>query len=352
MTKKDSSKSTITNIEEVGEFGLIDKLTADFKTINKSTVKAVGDDTAVIESGDNYTLVTKDLLVEGVHFDISYTPLKHLGYKSVIVNLSDIYSMNGSPSQIVVGIAVSSRYSVEALKEIYSGIKLACEKYSVDLVGGDTCSSQAGLFISVTAVGHVEKSKITYRKGAKQNDLICVSGDLGAAYAGLLILKREKEVFKVNPNAQPDISKYSYVLERQLKPEAGEHIINILKELDIMPTSMIDVSDGLASEVMHICENSKTGAQLFEEKIPIDPETIAVADEFDINPTTFALNGGEDYELLFTISQKDYEKIDIKSHIKIIGYITDASEGVSVITNAGQQVPLKAQGWDAFKSGK
>ncbi len=349
---KDNKNREITDIKDIGEFGLIDKLTEGFVNTQESTLLGVGDDTAIIDSGDQMTLITKDLLVEGVHFDITYTPLKHLGYKSVVVNLSDIYSMNGTPSQIIVGLAISSRYTVEALSEFYEGIKLACKKYNVDLVGGDTCASQAGLFISVTAVGHAKKENITYRKGAKKNELVCVSGDLGAAYAGLLILKREKEVFKVNPNAQPDISSYSYVLERQLKPEAGAHIIKVLEELDIMPTSMIDISDGLASEIMHICTNSKTGASIFEEKLPMHPETIAVANEFEINPVTFALNGGEDYELLFTISQNDFEKIDIKSHIKVIGYITDESEGVNLITKAGQQVPLQAQGWDAFKSDK
>ena len=344
--KKDSTPG---NISEMGEFGLIDELTSGFKSRERTTITAMGDDTAAIDCGEKYMLITKDLLVEGVHFDVSYTPLKHLGYKSVVVNLSDIYAMNGTPTQVLVGIAVSSKYTLEALKEFYEGIKLACEQYNVDLVGGDTCSSQSGLFISVTATGFVDKDKITYRSGAKKNDLICVSGDLGAAYAGLLILKREKEVFKANPNSQPDISKYSYILERQLKPEACNQTIELLQSCGIKPTAMIDISDGLASEIMHICKNSRTGAYIHEEKIPIDPETIAVADEFDINPTTFALNGGEDYKLLFTISQQHFEEINKHQQIKVIGYISDVLDGVNLITTAGQQVPMRAQGWDAFK---
>ncbi len=352
MTKNEKNKEgSITNVSDIGEFALIDELTSGFKSKNKSTIKGIGDDTAVIESGsDSLFLLTKDMLVEGIHFDITYTPLKHLGYKSIIVNLSDIYSMNGTPTQAAIGIAISSRYSVEALKEFYEGVKLACDLYNVDLVGGDTCSSQSGLFISVTVTGFVDRDKVTYRSGAKKNDLVCVSGNLGAAYAGLLVLKREKEVFKANPNNQPDISKYSYVIERQLKPEAGKTLVETLDKLGIMPTSMIDVSDGLASEIIHICKSSRSGAYIYEDKIPIDPETIVVADEFDINPATFALNGGEDYELLFTISQKDFETINNHQEIKIIGYISDVLDGANLITSAGQQVPLKAQGWDAFKN--
>jgi thiamine-monophosphate kinase len=347
--KKKQAINAITNISDLGEFGLIDALTSDFISVEKSTIKAIGDDTAVIDCGVKTMLLTKDLLVEGVHFDMAYTPLKHLGYKAVVVNLSDIYAMNGTPTQIVVGLAISSKYTVEALKEFYEGIKLACEKYEVDLVGGDTCASLSGLFISVTAVGYADKDKITYRNGAQKNDLICVSGNLGAAYAGLLILKREKQVYLANPNSQPDIDKYSYVLERQLKPEAGKKTIELLKELNIQPTAMIDISDGLASEIMHICKSSRKGAYLYEDKIPLDPETIAVSDEFDISPVTFALNGGEDYELLFTVSQNDFDKINNNPHLKIIGYISDVYDGINLITASGQQVPMRAQGWDAFK---
>ncbi|MBS4013715.1 MAG: thiamine-phosphate kinase [Bacteroidetes bacterium] len=352
--KKDKKQEdqNIINISELGEFKLIDILTADFKPVLKSTITAIGDDTAVIDCGDKAMLITKDLLVEGIHFDIAYTPLKHLGYKSVVVNLSDIYAMNGTPTQIVVGIAISSRYTVDALKEFYEGIKLACDKYKVDLVGGDTCSSASGLFISVTAVGTVDKDKITYRKGAKKNDLICVSGNLGAAYAGLLVLQREKKVFMANPNSQPDIENYSYVLERQLKPEASKFIIEQLNEMSILPTSMIDVSDGLASEIMHICKNSRTGAYLYEDKIPIDPETISVAEEFNISPVTFALSGGEDYELLFTVGQEHFEKLQNNPYIKIIGYITNVCDGLNIITADGKQIPLRAQGWDAFKNNR
>ncbi len=352
--KKDKKKEEqkIVNISELGEFKLIDILTADFKPHNKTTLKSIGDDTAVIDWGEKAMLLTKDLLVEGVHFDMAYTPLKHLGYKSVVVNLSDIYAMNGTPTQIIVGLAISSRYTVDALKEFYEGIKLACDKYNVDLVGGDTCASASGLFISVTAVGYVEKDKITYRSGAKKNDLICVSGNLGAAYAGLLVLQREKKVFMANPNSQPDIEKYSYVLERQLKPEASRFIVEQLKEMIILPTSMIDISDGLASEIMHICKNSRTGAYLYEDKIPIDPETLSVAEEFNISPITFALSGGEDYELLFTVDQKHYEKLQNNPYIKIIGYIADTYDGINLITADEKQIPLRAQGWDAFNNNK
>jgi thiamine-monophosphate kinase len=339
-----------TPVTELGEFGLIDHLTSKVKIHHKETVKGIGDDTAAIENSDgSLTLMTKDLLVEGVHFNIMYTPLKHLGYKSIAVNLSDIYAMNGTPTHVIVGIAVSSKYSVEALEEIYEGMLLACNKFKIDLVGGDTTSSKSGLIISVTAIGKVAREKITYRLGAKPGDLICVSGNLGAAYAGLLILEREKEVFKVNPDVQPDIKNYSYVLERQLKPEPRADIIQLLHELSVTPTAMIDISDGLASEVMHICKNSGLGAVIYEEKIPIDLQTATVAHEFKIDPTTFALNGGEDYELLFCISQSDYEKIKDSDQVSVIGHITENPTQKDLVTTSGNLIPIKAQGWDSFR---
>ena len=340
------SKTPVTSL---GEFGLIDLLTANVKQYDNGTIKGIGDDTAAIDTGDNITLLTKDLLVEGVHFNIMYTPLRHLGYKSIVVNLSDIYAMNGTPTQVIVGIAVSSRYTVEALEEIYEGMKLACDKYKVDLVGGDTTSSTSGLFISVTALGKVGKGKITYRSGAQSNDLICVSGNLGAAYAGLLILEREKEVFKANPQAQPDISQFSYVLERQLKPEARQDVVELLQQKGIVPTAMIDISDGLASEVLHISKASGKGAVIYEEKIPVDMQTATVAHDFKIDPTTFALNGGEDYELLFCVSQQDYEKIKDVESISIIGHVTDNPAQTDLISTSGNVIPLRAQGWDSFR---
>jgi thiamine-monophosphate kinase len=338
-----------TPITSLGEFGLIDHLTRNIKQYNNGTIKGIGDDTAVIDTGGNLTLLTKDLLVEGVHFNIMYTPLKHLGYKSIAVNLSDIYAMNGTPTQVIVGIAISSRYTVEALDEIYEGMKLACEKYQVDLVGGDTTSSVSGLFISVTAMGKVPKDKITYRSGAKANDLICVSGNLGGAYAGLLVLEREKEVFKANPQSQPDLSPFSYVLERQLKPEPRKDIVELLTKKEILPTSMIDISDGLASEILHICKSSGMGAVIYEEKIPVDVQTATVAHEFKIDPTTFALNGGEDYELLFTISQKDYDKISALEEIAVIGHITENPAQADLVSTSGNVITIRAQGWDSFR---
>ena len=339
-----------TPITSLGEFKLIDHLTRNIKQYdNNGTVKGIGDDTAAIDAGDNLTLLTKDLLVEGVHFNIMYTPLKHLGYKSIAVNLSDIYAMNGTPTQVIVGIAISSRYTVEALEEIYEGMKLACEKYQVDLVGGDTTSSTSGLFISVTAMGKVAKDKITYRSGAKANDLICVSGNLGGAYAGLLVLEREKEVFKANPQAQPDLNQFAYVLERQLKPEPRKDIVDMLLKKEIVPTSMIDISDGLASEILHICKSSDMGAVIYEEKIPVDVQTATVAHEFKIDPTTFALNGGEDYELLFTISQKDYDKISELEKIAVIGHITENAAQADLVSTSGNVITIRAQGWDSFR---
>lgn len=339
----------VTNLEELGEFGLIDRLTNNIKIKNTSTLKGIGDDAAVIESGNGVKVISTDMLVEGVHFDVTYMPLKHLGYKAVMVNLSDIYAMNAIPEQITVSIAVSSRYSIEALEEIYTGIKTACDFYKVDLVGGDTTSSLAGLMISITAVGSAPHDKIVYRSGAKEHDLICMSGDIGGAYMGLQVLEREKSVFKEHPDMQPDLAGYDYVLERQLKPEARHDVIKALGEFGVVPTSMIDISDGLASEILHICKNSEVGAQIYEEKIAIDYATYKVAEDFNFNATMAALNGGEDYELLFTISQKDYDVVSGIPGISVIGHIADKSEGATMVTRANQVVELKAQGWNSFR---
>jgi len=347
MSEKETTR---TEISELGEFGLIDALTKNISIKNKSTVKGVGDDTAVIEKNDEkYTLITTDLLIEGVHFDMIYTPLKHLGYKAAIVNFSDIVAMNGNPQQLIIGLSASNRFSVEALEEIYSGVYLACEKYGVDLVGGDTTSSPSSLFLSLTAIGEIKKEKIAYRSTAKSGDLICVSGDLGGAYMGLLILEREKKVFQDNPEIQPDLDGNDYLIGRQLKPEARLDIINKLEKEKIIPTSMIDISDGLASEILHICKNSNLGCALYEEKLPIDVTTAGAANEFGLDPTTAAMNGGEDYELLFTISQSDYEKIKNIKDISIIGHIVEKSEGSNLISTSGHIVEIKAQGWDALK---
>ena len=293
----ENSQESRTNLSELGEFGLIDHLTKIFNPKLESTVKAIGDDAAVLNLENKQTLISTDLLVEGVHFDLAYMPLKHLGYKSIMVNLSDIYAMNGTATQVTVSIAVSNRFPVEALEELYAGIQLASKMYNVDVVGGDTTSSTSGLFISVTAIGVAEKEDVVYRSGAKPNDLLVVTGDLGAAYMGLQVLEREKEVFKANPNAQPDLDQYTYLIERQLKPEARKDIPKLLKDLEVRPTSMIDISDGLSSEIIHLCKSSKTGANLFEEKIPLDPAVISVCEEFEIDSTMIALSGGEDYEL-------------------------------------------------------
>ncbi|HHE65404.1 MAG TPA: thiamine-phosphate kinase, partial [Bacteroidetes bacterium] len=308
-----------TEITSLGEFGLINHLTKDNKTNHPETIKAIGDDAAVIDTGDKYMLVSTDLLLEGIHFDLSYCPLKHLGYKSIIVNLSDIYAMNGQPKQVTVSIGMSNRFSLEAIEELYEGIYLACKQYNVDLVGGDTSSSRQGLVISVTAVGEVSKDKVTYRSGAKPNDLLVVSGDLGGSFMGLQILEREKSVFTENPKIQPDLGGNDYVLERQLKPEARKDVIEQLDLLQIKPTSMIDISDGLASETIHLCQQSKCGASIYDEKIPIDHTTYNLARDFELDPSVIALNGGEDYELLFTIAQSDYEKIKGSPYFTIIG---------------------------------
>lgn len=344
---EDKNQST-TNLSELGEFGLIKHITKNFKVKNASTIKSVGDDAAVLEIKDKQILVTTDLLVEGIHFDLSYMPLKHLGYKAVMVNLSDVYAMNGAATQITVSIAVSNRFPLEAIEELYEGIYLACKTYNVDLIGGDTTSSTKGLLISVTAIGEVAKEDVVYRNTAKPNDLLVVTGDVGAAYLGLKVLEREKQVFEVNPNSQPDLTKYDYLIERQLKPEARKDIVGLLKELDVKPTSMIDISDGLSSEIIHICTQSKTGCNLYEEKIPLDPQVISTCEEFDIDSTTIALSGGEDYELLFTISQEDFPKIKANPNMTVIGHITDETEGINLITRGNQKIKLTAQGWKSF----
>lgn len=338
-----------TSISELGEFKLIEHLTQNFKIKNESTLKSVGDDAAVLDMKDKQVLVTTDLLIEGVHFDLSYMPLKHLGYKAVMVNLSDVYAMNGNASQITVSIAISNRFPLEAVEELYEGIHLACAGYHIDLVGGDTTSSVTGLLISITAIGEVKKENVVYRNTAKPSDLLVVTGDLGAAYLGLQVLEREKRVFEVNPNSQPDLSSYSYLIERQLKPEARKDIVKLLSDLEVKPTSMIDLSDGLSSEILHLSKQSKVGCNVYEEKIPLDQQVISTCEEFDLNSTTIALSGGEDYELLFTISQEDFPKIKGNPHLTVIGHMTDESLGANLITRAGQQIELTAQGWNALK---
>ncbi|GAK88312.1 thiamine-monophosphate kinase [Nonlabens ulvanivorans] len=337
-----------TSIENLGEFGLIDHITQNIELNQDSTLKGIGDDAAVINHTAS-TVVTTDMLVEGIHFDLSYVPLKHLGYKAVMVNLSDVYAMNAVPTQITVSIAMSNRFPVEAVEELYDGIKLACKIYNVDLIGGDTTASQSGLIISITAIGEQKAEDIVYRSGAGDNDLLVVSGDLGAAYMGLQILEREKAVYKANPNNQPDVEAYSYLLERQLKPEARKDIPKLLKELDVKPTSMIDLSDGLSSEVIHLCKNSSIGMKLYEEKLPLDPTVIAACEEFNLDSTTIALSGGEDYELLFTVKQEDFPKIKANPSLSIIGHAVPKGEGIHLITRSGEQVPIKAMGWNSFQ---
>lgn len=336
-------------MSEIGEFGLIDRIAKDNVTKNESTLLAIGDDCAVLDYKDKVCLVSTDAMAEGVHFDMVYTPLKHLGYKACVSNFSDVYAMNGVPKQIVVALSVSSKYSLEAIDELYAGIKAACKKYDVDLVGGDTTSSKAGMFISITVIGQADKDKVVRRDGAKINDLICVSGNLGAAYAGLLVLQREKATFMGNPDFQPELKSYEYVVGRHLKPEARRDIVEFFKEKDIIPTSMMDISDGLASECLHICKNSDVGCEVYLEKLPIDPATESALEEFKILPETAALNGGEDYELLFTIDQKDYEKIKNNPDINIIGYITDKSNGCKLITPQNTTMDIKAQGFDHYR---
>jgi thiamine-monophosphate kinase len=338
-----------TELSELGEFGLIKHLTSKFNLQNKSSVLGIGDDADILKH-TGQTLVTQDLLLEGIHFDLTYAPLKHLGYKAAIVNFSDVIAMNGKPEQMIIGLGASNRFSVEALEELYEGFQIACQKYKVDLVGGDTVSSQKGLVLSITALGSIKKDKAILRSGAKAGDLIFVSGDLGAAYMGLIVLEREKQTFIANPKHQPDLQKYDYVVERQLKPEARIDILNILKKKGIEPTSMIDISDGLASELKHLCTSSKKGCNIYEDKIPIDPVTINTAEEFNISPLTAALNGGEDYELLFTISQEDFEKLKEEESIHVIGHVTESESEMNLISNKGEQISLQAQGWNAFDS--
>ena len=345
LENKNPSKTPIKNL---GEFALIDHITKGFTIENESSQHGIGDDAAVLDHGKDPTLISTDLLIEGIHFDLSYMPLKHLGYKAVVVNISDIYAMNSIPKQITVSVAISNRFTLEAIEELYKGINLACKNYKIDLVGGDTSSSVTGLIISISVLGSSSKKKIVKRNGAKENDLLVVSGDLGGAYTGLQILEREKAVFKVNPNTQPDLSKYTYCIERQLKPEARKDVIELLDELEIIPTSMIDISDGLSSEILHLSKASEVGFHLFEEKIPIAPEVSMTSEEFKLNSTTSALNGGEDYELLFTINQEDFEKIKNHPFISVIGHACDLKNGCQLINGLGHQIELSAQGWQSF----
>ena len=340
-----------TEISSLGEFGLINRLTKDFPLKNPSSKLGVGDDAAVIDVEDKEVLVTTDLLLEGIHFDLRYVPLKHLGYKAVVVNLSDIYAMNGTPRQITVSIGVSSRFTVEHLESLYAGIRLACENYGVDLVGGDTSASVTGLVISVTCIGEAEKGKVVKRSGAKPTDIICVSGDLGAAYMGLQLLERENQVAaNADASFQPDFAGKEYILERQLKPEARRDIPQLLAQHDIYPTSMMDISDGLSSELLHICKSSDVGCRVYEDRIPIDYQTAVMAEEFNMNLVMAAMNGGEDYELLFTVPIADNEKIQKIKEIKPIGYITKPELGAAMVTRDGNEIEIKAQGWNAFQS--
>ena len=337
-------------LDELGEFGLIDRISANFENRQPSTIEGIGDDAAIISSGDDYIVISTDILTEGIHFDLSYFPVKHLGYKAVAVNISDIAAMNAIPSQITISIAVSNRFSLQAIDDFYEGVKAACEHYNVDLVGGDTSSSAAGIFISITAVGTVTKDSVVRRKGAADKDIICVTGDLGGAYIGLQVLEREKQVFMANSEMQPKLDDYEYVVGRQLKPEARMDIIHELKELNIVPTSMIDISDGLASELMHLSRNSGLGLRVFEEQLPIDNQTYETAVEFNLDPITCALNGGEDYELLFTISQKDHEKLKKHADIHFVGHMEKSDNGAGLVTKGGNWVQLEAQGWNHFKA--
>lgn len=340
--------TTRTEISKLGEFGLIEHLTQNMPLKNAETLKGVGDDAAVLDYKDKQVLVTTDLLLEGVHFDLTYVPLKHLGYKSAVVNFSDIYAMNGQPKQITVSIGLSKRFSVEDMEELYSGIRLACDVYGVDLVGGDTSASLTGLAISITCIGEGEKGKVVYRSGAKETDLVCVSGDLGAAYMGLQLLEREKKVFNGEKDFTPDFSGKEYLLERQLKPEARKDIVAALREAGILPTAMMDVSDGLSSELLHISKESHVGCRIYEERIPIDYQTAVMAEQFNMNLVTAALNGGEDYELLFTVPLADYDKVSNLKGVKIIGHITKPELGNYLEGRDGGEVELKAQGWNSL----
>jgi thiamine-monophosphate kinase len=346
-----SETSSRTELSTLGEFGLIDRLASAVELVDPSSLQGIGDDAAVIDPQGLMQVITTDMLVEGVHFDLGYVPLKHLGYKAIIVNLSDVYAMNARPRQVTVAIAISNRFSLEAVDELYAGMLAACSAYGVDLVGGDTTSSTSGLVLGITAIGAAKKEDIVYRHGAKEGDLLVVSGDLGGAYMGLQVLEREKAVFKEDPNMQPDLAGFDYILERQLKPEARKDVIALFSEMKLRPTAMIDISDGLASEAMHIARRSELGVKLYEEKIPIDPVTYRTARDFNLDPTTCALNGGEDYELLFTIAQGDYEKVKGSPHFTVVGHMTDAASGHQLVDRQGGQHELKAQGWDALLKG-
>ncbi len=343
-----SEQKKVTPVGAIGEFGLIEKLTAGFSSVNSSTLKGVGDDAAVINNGGKQIVVSTDLLVEGIHFDIMYTPLKHLGYKSVVVNLSDIYAMNAQPKQITVSLAISSRYTVEALEELYEGISLACKNYKVDLVGGDTTSSLKGLIISVTAIGEADEADLVYRSGAKEGDLVCVTGDLGAAYLGLQILEREKRIYLEHPDLQPELENADYLIGRQLKPEARKEVIQFFKEFDLKPTAMMDLSDGLSSDIFHLCKQSGVGCELNEPAIPVSEDAYNMALKFNLDPVTCALNGGEDYELLFTIAPEDETKLSGEETFSVIGTITKQEAGCVLITRSGNRHNLKAQGWTHF----
>lgn len=338
-----------TRISELGEFGLIDRLTKNIQIKNKSTLRGVGDDAAVLDYGEKCVVFSTDLLTEGVHFNLMYVPLKHLGYKAVVVNLSDIYAMNARPRQITVNLAVSNKFTVEALEELYSGIYLACDNYGIDLVGGDTTSSLTGMTISISILGEANREDLVYRSGAKPGDLLCVTGDLGGAYMGLQLLERENEVFKVNQKMQPQLEGYDYILARQLKPEARGDIVDAFEKLKLRPSAMIDISDGLSSEILHLCKNSQTGCRLNEESIPMDNQTRMMAGELNINPLIAALNGGEDYELLFTIPPEELVKIKNDPDFTVIGRMTDPQEGACLVTTGGSVIPLQAQGWNHMK---
>jgi thiamine-monophosphate kinase len=339
-----------TSLGALGEFGLIEHLTKDVEINQPTTIKGIGDDAAVLDFKDKKIVVSTDLLIEGVHFDLAYMPLKHLGYKAVVVNVSDICAMNATATQITVSIAVSNRFPVEALEELYDGIRTAAKVYNVDIVGGDTTSSQKGMIISITAIGEADEEDIAYRVGAGNTDLLVVTGDIGSAYMGLQVLEREKQVFQVNPDNQPDLDAYTYLIERQLKPEARKDVKLLLKALEIKPTSMIDISDGLSSEIMHLCKQSNVGCNLYEDKLPLDPQLINVCEEFNIDSTTVAINGGEDYELLFTIRMEDFDKIKGNPNFSVIGHMTQESEGIHLVTRANTKIPLKARGWNALST--
>lgn len=339
-----------TSLADLGEFGLIEHLTQNFKIKQESTLKGIGDDAAVLDFKTKKAVISTDLLVEGIHFDLSYMPLKHLGYKAVMVNLSDIYAMNATATQVTISIAMSNRFPLEAIEELYEGIYAAANTYNVDVIGGDTTSSTKGLLISVTAIGQANEEDIVYRNGAKANDLLVVTGDIGASYLGFQVLEREKQVFQADPNNQPDLDMYSYLIERQLKPEARRDVSGLLKELEVKPTSMIDISDGLSSEIIHLCKQSEVGCNLYEDKIPLDQQVISTCEEFNMDSTTIALSGGEDYELLFTVSQEDFPKIKANPNFTIIGHMADASEGMNLITRANEKIGLRAQGWNSLQN--